>query len=166
MPQSPPKNKNKDTKYHQFEDSSGWTHVVRGPRLPSTEIPGRSSDVEKHMFDHFSACNRPSYQTLLARYKAAKSKWRASTASMAFRALFEEKILPREDIQITEAMCVGMGSLSTDRGTADRSMGELVAFEEWVEILSMLSYYLSLYKSIVAVTMSPVALCLLSYTTR
>ena len=150
MPHTSKKNKHKNTKRQQIEDSDGWTHVVRGPKLPSTEIPGRNSDVEisqsdrqKESWDSNSYVSLkayhvpanwedPGHKALVAKYNAARTKWRASTTSKAFKDLFEEKIFPRENLEIEEAMCVGIGRLSQAT-----SMGQLVAFVEWIEILRM-----------------------------
>lgn len=141
MPHTSRKNRQKTAKRKESVDTNGWTHVLRGPKLPSTELPDRNPDLTSLIRSKKKASSHQFFdqERFLTRYDAVKERWRTSSAAKVMEQLFQEKIFSRNDIVITEAMCVGLGSFSDGdtSGTMHASIRQLVAFEQWVELLSM-----------------------------
>ena len=140
MPSTSRNNNQKRNRRYEVKDTSGWTHVVRGPKLPSAELAARNSDLQSQTKETSSDPSLPiDHGRLLKQYSAAKERWRVSSEAAAFRTLFEEQVFPRADIKITDAICVGSGSFTHwNISNTSRSLGQLVAFEHWIELLRTL----------------------------
>lgn len=81
--------------------------------------------------------------SLIAKHQKYTDAWRTSSAYSACRELLINTVLMRKNIRITQCMCLCLGSLSTQQTVGrgkkkySHSMSQLVAFEGWVESLSM-----------------------------
>ena len=107
------------SKHHQVIDSSGWTHVVRGPKGSLDSV--RLSTVE------------PPNTTVEAFTKNFQSKclplWQESSCLQSLHRLFEQSILPRKDLTVNKIVCLGLGSLTA---------GGLTSCYEFAALLSIL----------------------------
>lgn len=71
--------------------------------------------------------------------------WKESAAYQELSTFFNQTLLKQETLRINSCMCLCLGSFSADtkypgRKSYKDSLSELVAFESWVELLSMSKY--------------------------
>ena len=84
-----------------------------------------------------------SLDSLIAKHQKYTDAWRTSSAYSECRELLINTVLKQKNIRITQCMCLCLGSLSTQQTVGrgkkkySHSMSQLVAFEGWVESLSM-----------------------------
>lgn len=116
-------------KIQQVTDSSGWTHVIKGPSgiiNPGTTYKrlqyGKSTET-KYTLETYLDKFREHYAPI----------WRESTCFKSLSNTFEQNILPAENITITQCICLGLGSMTTG---SECSSYELAALITILEILS------------------------------
>ncbi len=116
-------------KIQQVTDSSGWTHVIKGP--PGIINPGTT---DKRL--QYGKSNETKYtlETYLDRFQKHYAPiWKESTCFKSLSNTFEQNILPAENITITQCICLGLGSMTTG---SESSSYELAALISILEILS------------------------------
>lgn len=115
-------------KLQQVTDSSGWTHVVKGP--PGT-IDARTAGIR--LEHEKSAETKYTLKTYLARFrKHYAPTWQESSCSQSLSRLLEQEILPAEHIEITQCICLGLGSMTAG---SESSSFELAALISMLELL-------------------------------
>ena len=113
------------SKRQKVTDSSGWTHIIKGPtntpsprrRMPPDQI--QPSITLKEYTDKFHAKNIP--------------HWKESSCFKKLTRILEEEILAAENVTISRCVCLGLGSLTA--GTLASSY-ELATFMSVLETLS------------------------------
>ena len=84
-----------------------------------------------------------SLESLIAKHRKYTDRWTGSSGYFACRELLTNTVLKQTNIQITQCMSLCLSSLSAERdpdlgGTKySRPISQLVAFESWVDLLSM-----------------------------
>ncbi|KAL8696158.1 MAG: hypothetical protein Q9201_007797 [Fulgogasparrea decipioides] len=117
---------------HQFTDSSGWTHIIKGLKNTHT-----SSSLLKQNKDKLQPAPIPPGQTLLDLQKTHalyRSQWLSSPCYQHIRSLFVDDVLPqmRGRGKIDRCVALGLGSLSNGRRSA---WWEFVFLETVLELL-------------------------------
>ena len=79
--------------------------------------------------------------SLIAKHQKYTDAWTSSSGYSACRELLANTVLKQANIEITQCMCLCLSSLSTEahefHKDYSRPMSQLVAFEGWVDLLSM-----------------------------
>ena len=107
------------------------------------EPPSLASLPSSPIWSSSSIAEGVSLESLIAKHQKYTDTWRSSSGYSACHELLTNTVLKQESIQITQCMCLCLGSLSGQVGMIclgenySRSMSQLVAFEGWVELLSM-----------------------------
>lgn len=84
-----------------------------------------------------------SMESLIAKHQKYTDAWRSSSGFSACHELLTNTVLKQENIRVTQCMCLGLDTLSgrqmvpQGKKKYSRPMSQLVAFEGWVELLSM-----------------------------
>ena len=115
-------------KIQHVTDSSGWTHVVKGP---SGIIDPTSTD--KHVASMKSNVSKYTPETYLDRFRTHYVPiWRESCCFKSLSRIFEQDILPAEHMTVTQCICLGLGSITA---RSESSSYELAALLSMLEIL-------------------------------
>ena len=115
-------------KIQQVTDSSGWTHVIKGPpgiidpRSIKTRLENRKSTETKYTLETYLDRFRKHYAPI----------WKESNCFESLSRTFEQTILPLANITISQCICLGLGSLTAG---SDSSSYELAALTSMLEIL-------------------------------
>lgn len=119
-------------KRQQVTDSSGWTHIVKGPKSDMATISQLPSQrLETSL----------TVEVYASKFRMMYSpQWQESPCLQSLRRLFEHDILPAENITLSNCVCLGLGSLTVGTPT---SSYELVALTSMLEMMSMYSYIYS-----------------------
>ena len=159
MPHSNKKSKFKHRKYQEVQGSEGWTHVFRGPKTLSSEVPGSdaSSSSRLHSTCHGEEhCPAQSLavDSIIPKYQRYQDKWRDVGLRDRFAEVFKDQILPHGQVKITNAICMGLGSLVCDMDGHKSNLcsyEQLAAFEIWISFLSAFTLNLP-YKTLAELT--------------
>ena len=118
-------------KRQQLTDSSGWTHIIKGP--PSIIDPKSTSTRLSHA--RKSTSTNYTLETYLDKFHNHYLPiWKSSTCFKSLSRIFEQEILPaQKNIRITQCVCLGLGSMTTG---LESSSFELAALTSMLEILS------------------------------
>lgn len=120
-------------KLRQITDSSGWTHVIKGP-------PGITDPKTTNLHLDHGKRTETNYtlETYLDKFQNHYVPiWRKSECFKNLSRIFEQEILPTiPNMQITQCICLGLGSMTT--GSEDSSH-ELAALISMLEILGILT---------------------------
>ena len=118
-------------KRQQLTDSSGWTHIIRGP--PSTIDP--KSTGTRLLHARISNSTDYTLETYLDKFhNHYLPVWRSSTCFQQLSRIFEQEILPtQKNIKTTQCVCLGLGSMTAG---SESSSFELAALMSVLEILS------------------------------
>ena len=115
-------------KRQQVTDSSGWTHVIKGP--PGITDP---STTNKRLDHGKRTETKYILETYLDRFRTHYTPiWRESDCFKNLSRIFEQNILPTSNIPITQCICLGLGSLTAG---SENSSYELAALISMLEIL-------------------------------
>ena len=115
-------------KIRQITDSSGWTHVIKGP-------PGIINPQTTGAHLDYGKSTEPEYtpETYLDRFRKHYAPiWRESDCFRRLSRIFEQDILPAENTPLTRCICLGLGSMT---GGSESSSYELAALISILEIL-------------------------------
>lgn len=116
------------SKLQHITDASGWTHVIRGP--PSIVDP-RTTDIRLQYGK--AAETKYTLETYLDRFRNHYiPTWRESSCFKSLTRIFEQDILPAENILISQCICLGLGSMTAG---SESSSYELAALLSMLEIL-------------------------------
>ena len=83
------------------------------------------------------------FDVITVKHQKYTDIWRGSEAYKASFNLIEQTVLPQKHLDVTICMCLGLGSFTGVHGkefgeeNRNRVLSQLVAFEGWVEQLSM-----------------------------
>lgn len=98
-------------------------------------IPTGASEHACNPFTELS--NSDPVKSLHEMYELFKVDWNGSTAGKAVAKTLDERVISRKDIEITEALCLGVGELNNRRTSfRERSLGQLAIFACVLDILS------------------------------
>lgn len=117
-------------KLQQVTDSSGWTHVVKGPpgiinpRTTGVRLERGKSSETKYTLETYLVKFREHYAPI----------WRESTCFKSLSRILEQAILPAENIIVTQCICLGLGSMTAG---PESSSYELAALISILEILGI-----------------------------
>lgn len=115
-------------KTQQVTDSSGWTHVVKGP--PGIIDP-RSTKIR--LEDGKSTESKYTLETYLDRFQKHYAPiWKESNCFKSLSRTFEQTILLLDNTTITQCICLGLGSMTAG---SESSSYELAALTSMLEIL-------------------------------
>ena len=114
-------------KRQQITDSSGWTHVIKGP--PGTIDP---SITNTRLGYGKSTETKYTLETYLARFRQHYAPiWRESTCFEHISRIFEQDILPAEkNITVTQCICLGLGSMTAGSESSSYQLAALVSMLE------------------------------------
>lgn len=118
-------------KLQQITDASGWTHVIKGP-------PGTRDLKITDLNPEYPTSKEATYtlETYLDRFRTHYTpSWKQSDCFKNLSRIFEQDILPSENIQITQCVCLGLGSMTAFG--SENSSYELAALISMLEILGM-----------------------------
>lgn len=124
------------TKVQQLDDQDGWTHVVRGPRLPSAELNRTGTKDDWHKFSLQRATSILSLAEIRMKYRKAQERWSIDPLRTRFEQQFTTHISPINDVFIDNAIVLGLGSVAADK-LDGISMYQLVLFEQWIAFLRL-----------------------------
>ena len=112
-------------KLQQITDSSGWTHVVKGPPgIISPRTTGLRLDNGKSLETKFTL------ETYLDRFRNHYDPiWRESSCFKSLSRLFEQEILPAEN-RITQCICLGLGSMTAGSESSSYQLAALISILE------------------------------------
>ena len=117
-------------KIQQITDSSGWTHVIKGP--PSNIDP-RTTGLR--LEDCKSTATKYTLETYLDSFRTHYvPTWLESDCFKSLSRIVEQDVLPADHILITQCICLGLGSMT---GGSASSSYELAAL---ISILDILGY--------------------------
>lgn len=118
-------------KRHQITDSSGWTHIIRGPTssmsspsslmLLPTEKLETSYTVEQYALNFWSKYS---------------PHWRESSCFESLTRFFEYGFIDSSRVAITKCVCLGLGSLTVGQRSSSYQLAALISM---LEILGMYS---------------------------
>lgn len=116
-------------KLQQITDSSGWTHIIKGP--PGIIDP-QTTDL--HLKEQGkSTVTKYTLETYLDRFrKHYVPIWRESQCFKRLSRILEQEILPTGNLTITQCICLGLGSMTAG---SESSSYELAALISMLEIL-------------------------------
>ena len=116
------------SKIQHITDPSGWTHVIKGP--PGIVDP-KTTDVRLQLGK--ATETKCTLETYLDRFRNHYTPiWRESSCSKSLTRIFEQDILPAENIIISQCICLGLGSMTAG---SESSSYELAALLSMLEIL-------------------------------
>ena len=126
--------RNRYIKVQQLEDQDGWTHVVRGPRLPSNELNrnGKKTDRNKLLLQQGSSSS--SIAEIRIKYRKVQERWSIDPLRTRFEEQFNTHISPSQEVFLDNTVVLGLGSLAVDK-LDTTSMQQLVLFEHWLAFL-------------------------------
>lgn len=118
------------SKTQRITDSSGWTHVVKGPRgIIDPKTTGRRLEHGKQVGTTHTL------ETYLDRFRKHFTPiWRESDCFRSLFRIFEQEILPADNLLITQCVCLGLGSMTAG---SESSSYQLAALISLLEILGM-----------------------------
>ena len=113
-------------KIQQVTDSSGWTHVVKGPPgIINPETTGIRLEYQK------STETRYTLETYLDKFRKHYAPiWRESTCFKSLARMIEQAILPAENIIITQCICLGLGSMTAGSENSSHQLAALISILE------------------------------------
>ena len=116
------------SKLQHITDASGWTHVIKGP---SGIVDPGTTDIR---LQHGKATEtKYTLETYLDRFRNHYTPtWRESSCFKSLTRIFEQDILPAENILISQCICLGLGSMTAG---SESSSYELAALLSMLEIL-------------------------------
>lgn len=118
-------------KIQQVTDSSGWTHIIKGP--PGITIPQTTAGT----FLEYKRSTGSKYtlETYLDRLRKHYAPvWRESDCFKNLSRIFEHDVLPpaENNLPITRCVCLGLGSMTAG---SESSSFELAALMSMLEML-------------------------------
>lgn len=113
-------------KLQQITDSSGWTHVIKGP--PGTVNAGTTGI---RLEDGKSTGTKYTLETYLDRFRKHYAPiWQGSDCFKSLSRMFEQDILPAENILITQCVCLGLGSMTAGSESSSYELAALISILE------------------------------------
>lgn len=113
-------------KLQQITDSSGWTHVIKGP-------PGiiNAQTTGIHLEHVKSTRSKYTLETYLDRVRKHYAPiWRGSNCFKSLSRIFEQDILRAENINITQCVCLGLGSMTAGSESSSYELAVLISILE------------------------------------
>ena len=116
------------SKLQHITDASGWTHVIKGapgivdPRTTNIRLQYGKATETKYTLETYLDRFRDHYTPT----------WRESYCFQSLARIFEQDILPAENILISQCICLGLGSMTAG---SESSSYELAALLSMLEIL-------------------------------
>ena len=129
-----PRNKANHKKFQNLEDEDGWTHVIRGPRLPSSEVSRSAKDEPVSKLSQLKAASVLSLDQIRSQHSKSQQYWAEDPLRHRFEKIFKSRIINSLDTIIDNVLVLGLGSLARDNVDSN-SMHQLVLFEHWIEFL-------------------------------
>ncbi|CAD6566903.1 MAG: hypothetical protein ASARMPRED_000191 [Alectoria sarmentosa] len=110
-------------KLQQISDSSGWTHVIKGPRgITSLQATGIRLEYGK------STQTKYTLETYLDRLRKHYAPiWRESICFKSLSRMFEQDILPAQNVAVTQCICLGLGSMTTGSESSSYELAALIS---------------------------------------
>lgn len=118
------------SKLQHITDDSGWTHVIKGrpgildPTTTDIRLRHGKATETKYTLDTYLDRFRNHYTPT----------WRESYCFKGLTRIFEQDILPAENILISQCICLGLGSMTAG---SESSSYELAALLSILEILGI-----------------------------
>lgn len=113
-------------KLQQITDSSGWTHVIKGP--PGTVNAGTTGI---RLEDGKSTGTKYTLEPYLDRFREHYAPiWQGSDCFKSLSRMFEQDILPAENILITQCVCLGLGSMTAGSESSSYELAALISILE------------------------------------
>ena len=113
-------------KIQQVTDSSGWTHIIKGP--PGIIDP---TFTDKHVTRMESDASKYTPETYLDRFRTHYEPiWRESHCFKSLSRIFEQDILPTESMSINQCICLGLGSMTTGSESSSYELAALLSMPE------------------------------------
>ena len=124
------------------EDGNGWTYVVRGPVQKSCngEIVGPDNTGGHSLREPpIGTKNRLALDKAQKLYAGITRKWKETACWQELERTFQQQVLGLESLQITTCICLGLGSLTSEKLYArpQTSMYQLAALESMLELLGI-----------------------------
>ncbi len=124
------KKRNEQQKRLQVTDASGWTRIIRGSRGQNHQ-----SHISLHANEKLTEAPKDlTMDKVLEKFNKYCQKWKESTCFNDFQLILENDILASEQVNVTQCVCLGLGSLTSEDGR-DASMYELAFLFTTLETL-------------------------------
>lgn len=145
LPQKPLTSNQQFPKRIQVTDTSGWTHIIRGSKAQK-----KQSYIKPmaHLKPKEVDSNMKTMEQVSRRLQGYTRDWEKSECRERLQKMIEEDILMSDNINISNCICLGLGSLTGGVNGSKSSWYELVTLIWILEILGMyntLYIYLSFF---------------------
>lgn len=120
----------------QVTDTSGWTHIIKGSKAQNKQL---YLQLMAHLIPQAvdPTLNMDKVLNLLKRYTR---EWEESDCREKILTIVEEKVLSSGNVNITNCVCLGLGSL-TGLNNCNASWYELATLISILEILGKFSSF-------------------------
>lgn len=132
-------------KRFRVTDASGWTHIIKGSRgqnhlrYTNLHVDGKPSEPPKDL----------TVDKVLEKFQKYSQNWKDSVSFEDFQLILEEDVLASEKCKITQCVCLGLGSFTSEDGR-EASMHELAFLSTTLETLgSFISLLATLFPPLI-----------------
>ncbi len=130
------KHKKRDARQNRIQvtDDAGWTHIMKGSRCQRHQrhisFPEDGMPME--------ALKDLTVDKILVKFYKYCKKWKESECFQAFQLNLEDDVLASEKVNLTRCVCLGLGSLTSERASA-ASMYQLAFLSATLKMLGLSS---------------------------